>query len=114
LFNSIEVLTPQEFEEHDALEAALTLKSARPRCFIGVSGTVPNLVEQIEMVSSTPSRSHIRHSSARHKEIISRARAAAAGIIIRGRVARGAPGDWQRTYYMLPGKHSARALGKDV
>jgi aryl-alcohol dehydrogenase-like predicted oxidoreductase len=38
-----------------------------------------------------------------HEEIISRAGAAGAGIIIRGGVARGAPGDWQRTYYMLPG-----------
>jgi aryl-alcohol dehydrogenase-like predicted oxidoreductase len=38
-----------------------------------------------------------------HEEIISRAGAAEAGIIIRGGVARGAPSDWQRTYYMLPG-----------
>ncbi len=35
--------------------------------------------------------------------MISRAAAAGAGIIIRGGVARGAPTDWQRRYYMLPG-----------
>ena len=34
--------------------------------------------------------------------MIARAAAAGAGIIIRGGVARGAPEDWQRRYYMLP------------
>jgi aryl-alcohol dehydrogenase-like predicted oxidoreductase len=38
-----------------------------------------------------------------HEEVIARASAAGAGIIIRGGVARGAPTDWQRVYYMLPG-----------
>ena len=35
--------------------------------------------------------------------MIARASAAGAGIIIRGGVARGAPTDWRRTYYMQPG-----------
>jgi len=38
-----------------------------------------------------------------HEAVIARASAAGAGIIIRGGVARGAPADWRRTYYMLPG-----------
>src|ERR1700730_12354854 len=42
-------LTRQEFEEHGALEAALALKREGKVRFIGVSGTLPNLVEQIEM-----------------------------------------------------------------
>jgi aryl-alcohol dehydrogenase-like predicted oxidoreductase len=37
-----------------------------------------------------------------HEKVISRAAAAGAGIVIRGGGARGAPTDWQRTYYMLP------------
>jgi aryl-alcohol dehydrogenase-like predicted oxidoreductase len=42
-------LTRREFEEHGALEAALALKREGKVRFIGVSGTLPNLVEQIEM-----------------------------------------------------------------
>ena len=38
-----------------------------------------------------------------HEDVIGKAAQAGAGTIIRGGVARGAPTDWQRTNYMVPG-----------
>jgi aryl-alcohol dehydrogenase-like predicted oxidoreductase len=96
-------LTRQEFEEHGALDAALALKKEGKVRFLGVSGTLPNLVEQIEMGVFDAFQIPYSALQREHEEIISRAGAAEAGIIIRGGVARGAPSDWQRTYYMLPG-----------
>jgi aryl-alcohol dehydrogenase-like predicted oxidoreductase len=95
-------LTRQEFEEHGALDAALTLKREGKVRFLGVSGTLPNLAEQIEMGVFDAFQIPYSALQREHEEIISRAGAANAGIIIRGGVARGAPSDWQRTYYMLP------------
>src|ERR1700730_7023420 len=96
-------LTRQEFEEHGALDAALTLRREGKVRFLGVSGTLPNLAEQIEMGVFDAFQIPYSALQREHEEIISRAGAADAGIIIRGGVARGAPSDWQRTYYMLPG-----------
>jgi aryl-alcohol dehydrogenase-like predicted oxidoreductase len=95
-------LTRHEFEEHGALEAALTLKKEGKVRFLGVSGTLPNLADQIEMGVFDAFQIPYSALQREHEAIISRAAAAGAGIIIRGGVARGAPGDWQRTYYMLP------------
>jgi aryl-alcohol dehydrogenase-like predicted oxidoreductase len=96
-------LTRSEFEEHGALDAALALKKAGKVRFIGVSGTLPNLVEQIEMGIFDAFQIPYSALQREHEEVITRAAAAGAGIIIRGGVARGAPTDWQRRYYMLPG-----------
>jgi len=96
-------LTRSEFEEHGALEAALALKKVGKVRFIGVSGTLPNLMEQIEMGIFDAFQIPYSALQREHEEVISRAAAAGAGIIIRGGVARGAPTDWQRRYYMLPG-----------
>jgi aryl-alcohol dehydrogenase-like predicted oxidoreductase len=96
-------LTRMEFEEHGALEAALALKQAGKVRFIGVSGTLPNLVEQIEMGVFDAFQIPYSALQRDHDGAISKAAAAGAGIIIRGGVARGAPTDWQRRYYMLPG-----------
>ena len=96
-------LTRQELEEHGALDAALALKKEGKVRFLGVSGTLPNLVEQIGMGVFDAFQIPYSALQREHEEIISRAGAAEAGIIIRGGVARGAPNDWQRTYYMLPG-----------
>ena len=96
-------LTRSEFEEHGALEAALALKKAGKVRSIGVSGTLPNLVEQIEMGVFDVFQIPYSALQREHEGAISRASAAGAGIIIRGGVARGAPTDWQRRYYMVPG-----------
>lgn len=96
-------LTRQEFEEHGALEAALALKREGKVRFVGVSGTLPNLVEQIEMGVFDAFQIPYSALQRDHEGLISQAAAAGAGIIIRGGVARGAPTGWdQRTYYMLP------------
>jgi len=96
-------LTRGEFEEHGALEAALELKKAGKVRFIGVSGTLPNLAEQIEMGVFDAFQIPYSALQREHEEVIAQAASAGAGIIIRGGVARGAPADWQRRYYMLPG-----------
>jgi len=96
-------LTRHQFEEHGALEAALALKKAGKVRLIGVSGTLPQLAEQIEMGVFDAFQIPYSALQREHEEIIVRASTAGAGIIIRGGVARGAPTDWQRSYYMLPG-----------
>lgn len=95
-------LSRGEFEEHGALEAALALKQAGKVRFIGVSGTLPNLFEQVAMGVFDAFQIPYSALQREHEEVISQAAAAGAGIIIRGGVARGAPDDWQRRYYMLP------------
>ena len=95
-------ITRREFEEHGALEAALELKREGKVRFIGVSGTLPNLDEQIGMgvfdVFQIPYSALQRD----HENAIGRASKAGAGILIRGGVARGAPSDWHsRGYYMI-------------
>ena len=95
-------ITQREFEEHGALEAALELKRQGKVRFIGVSGTLPNLDEQIGMgvfdIFQIPYSALQRD----HENVIVRASKAGAGILIRGGVARGAPSDWQsRGYYMV-------------
>lgn len=96
-------LTRYQFDEHGALEAALALKKAGKVRLVGVSGTLPQLAEQIEMGVFDAFQIPYSALQREHEAIIARASAAGAGIIIRGGVARGAPTDWQRVYYMLPG-----------
>ena len=96
-------LTRDQFQEHGALEAALALKRAGKVRLVGVSATLPELAEQITMGVFDAFQIPYSALQREHEAIIARASAAGAGIIIRGGVARGAPVDWQRVYYMLPG-----------
>jgi aryl-alcohol dehydrogenase-like predicted oxidoreductase len=96
-------LTRPQFEEHGGLGAALELKKAGKVRLIGVSGTLPQLAEQIDMGVFDALQIPYSALQREHEDIIAHASAAGAGIIIRGGVARGAPTDWQRGYYMLPG-----------
>ncbi|WP_437872695.1 aldo/keto reductase [Sorangium sp. So ce363] len=96
-------LTRQELEQDGALEEALKLKSEGKVRFLGVSGTLPNLVEQIELGVFDAFQIPYSALQREHEEVISKAAQAGAGTIIRGGVARGAPTDWQRTNTMLPG-----------
>jgi aryl-alcohol dehydrogenase-like predicted oxidoreductase len=97
-------LTRREFEEQGALQELQTLqREGTVRC-IGVSGTLPNLDEQIAMGVFDAFQIPYSALQREHEDVIARASAAGAGIIIRGGVARGAPTDWERrSYYMLPG-----------
>jgi aryl-alcohol dehydrogenase-like predicted oxidoreductase len=96
-------LTLEEFEREGALQEALKLKQEGKVRFLGVSGTLPNLAEQID--SGVFDAFQIPYSALQreHEQLISKAAQAGAGAIIRGGVARGAPSDWQRTNYMVPG-----------
>src|SRR5688572_18443269 len=96
-------LTRREFEQDGALEEALKLKSEGKVRFLGVSGTLPNLVQQIEPGVFDAFQIPYSALQREHEDVITKAAEAGAGTIIRGGVARGAPDDWQRTYYMVPG-----------
>ena len=96
-------LTPHEFEEQGALQELQALQREGKVRFIGVSGTLPNLTEQIAMGVWDAFQIPYSALQREHEDVIARASAAGAGIIIRGGVARGMPEDWQsRNYYMLP------------
>jgi aryl-alcohol dehydrogenase-like predicted oxidoreductase len=96
-------LTPREFEEEGALQEALKLKAEGKVRFLGVSGTLPNLPEQIAMGVFDAFQIPYSALQREHEDVIARAAQAGAGTIIRGGVARGAPTDWERVNYMVPG-----------
>jgi aryl-alcohol dehydrogenase-like predicted oxidoreductase len=95
-------LTQAEFEQDGALQEAMKLKEEGKVRFLGVSGVLPNLVEQIEMGVFDAFQIPYSALQREHEDVISRAAKAGAGTIIRGGVARGAPSDWEkRAYYMI-------------
>jgi aryl-alcohol dehydrogenase-like predicted oxidoreductase len=71
--------------------------------FLGVSGTLPHLTEQIAMGVFDAFQIPYSALQREHEDVIGKAAQAGAGTIIRGGVARGAPTDWERTNYMVPG-----------
>lgn len=97
-------LTRREFEEHGALAELQALQREGKVRFLGVSGTLPNLVEQVEMGVFDAFQIPYSTLQREHEDVIAAASAAGAGIIIRGGAARGLPSDWEnRRYYMVPG-----------
>ena len=97
-------LTRQEFIESGSLAELKKLQSEGKVRFLGVSGTLPNLDEQIAMGDFDAFQIPYSAIQREHEDVIDRASAANAGIIIRGGAARGTPSDWEtRSYYMLPG-----------
>ena len=67
-----------------------------------MSGTLPNLVEQIEMGVFDAFQIPYSALQREHEDVITKAAETGYGAIIRGGVARGAPEDWSRIYYMVP------------
>lgn len=97
-------LTQSEYEAEGALQELLRLRDEGKVRFIGVSGTLPHLDEQILMGVFDAFQIPYSALQREHEDVIHRASEAGAGIIIRGGAARGAPSDWEgRPYYMLPG-----------
>ena len=96
-------LTRSEWEAEGALDELLKLKQESKVRFIGISGILPNLAQQVESgvfdVFQVPYSALQRE----HEHIIAKASSAGAGIIIRGGVARGTPNNWNKRYYMLSG-----------
>jgi len=95
-------LTKEEFEKDGALQEALKLRDEGKVRFVGVSGTLPNLVEQIDMGVFAAFQIPYSALQREHEDVIAKAAETGHGTIIRGGVARGAPTDWNRVYYMVP------------
>jgi len=95
-------LTQKELEADGALQELLKLREEGKVRFLGVSGTLPNLDEQIDMGVFDAFQIPYSALQREHEGVIARAAAAGAGIIIRGGAARGAPTDWEgKLYYMV-------------
>jgi aryl-alcohol dehydrogenase-like predicted oxidoreductase len=95
-------ISREEFDAQGALAEALALRDEGKVRFVGVSGVLPNLDEQIDMGVFDAFQIPYSGLQREHEDVITRASEAGAGIIIRGVVARGTPDDWEgRSYYML-------------
>src|SRR5262245_23349251 len=81
----------QTLEEHGALETVLELKRAGTVRFIGMSGTLPNLPEQIAMGVFDVFQIPYSAVEREHEALIAAAARAGAGIVVRGGAAKGAP-----------------------
>ena len=95
-------LTQKELEADGGLQELMKLREEGKVRFLGVSGTLPNLDEQIAMGVFDAFQIPYSALQREHEGVIARAAAAGAGIIIRGGAARGAPTDWEgKLYYMV-------------
>lgn len=95
-------ITEAEFHEFAALEEVFKLREEGKVRFVGVSATLPNMAQHIEMGVFDAFQVPYSALQRDHEDIITRASDAGAGIVIRGGVARGSVTDWQgRRYYML-------------
>ncbi|MGE0601589.1 MAG: aldo/keto reductase [Dehalococcoidia bacterium] len=72
--------------------------------FIGMSGTLPNIREQVAMGVFDEFQIPYSALEREHEVAIAEASAAGAGIVIRGGAARGAPTNWDRARPNLPVK----------
>jgi aryl-alcohol dehydrogenase-like predicted oxidoreductase len=84
-----------QLEEHGGLDALQKLQQQGKVRFIGISGTVPNLNEQIEMGVFDSFQIPYSAMERQHEALIEKASAAGAGIVIRGGAAKGGPGKEQ-------------------
>ena len=81
----------QALEEHGALETVLELKRSGTVRFIGMSGTLPNLPDQIAMGVFDVFQIPYSAVEREHEAVIAAAARAGAGIVVRGGAAKGAP-----------------------
>jgi len=82
-------------EEHGCLQTLLDLKKEGKVRFIGVSGTFPNITEQIELGVFDEFQIPYSALERKHEDVIHQASQAGAGIVIRGGAAKGGPGKEQ-------------------
>jgi aryl-alcohol dehydrogenase-like predicted oxidoreductase len=82
----------QTLEENGSLEAVMELKRQGKVRFIGMSSTLPNLADHIQMGVFDVFQIPYSALQREHEDAISEASRAGAGIVIRGGVARGGPG----------------------
>jgi aryl-alcohol dehydrogenase-like predicted oxidoreductase len=81
-----------QLEEHGALDALLDLQRQGKVRWIGASGELPNLLEQIAMDELAVFQIPYSAVEREHEDAIGEAAAAGRGVVIRSGVARGAPG----------------------
>jgi aryl-alcohol dehydrogenase-like predicted oxidoreductase len=81
----------QTLEEHGALEALLELRDAGKVRFIGMSGTLPHLIDHIAMGVFDVFQIPYSAVEREHEAAIATASQKGAGIVIRGGAAKGAP-----------------------
>jgi len=83
--------TPQQLTEHGGLEALQELQHQGKVRYIGISGTIPNLRDQIAMGVFDVFQIPYSALQLEHEELMADASNAGAGIVIRGGAARGGP-----------------------
>src|ERR1700724_723614 len=83
----------QTLEEHGALDALLELKEAGKVRFIGLSGTLPHLIDHIAMGIFDVFQIPYSAVEREHEAAITAAAQKGAGIVIRGGAATGAPAE---------------------
>ena len=88
-----------QLNEHGGLEALQALQRQGKVRYIGVSGTMPNLAEQIEMGVFDTFQIPYSALERAHETLIEQASRAGAGIIIRGGAAKGGPGKEQGDFW---------------
>jgi aryl-alcohol dehydrogenase-like predicted oxidoreductase len=81
----------QTLEKDGALETVLELKRSGTTRFVGMSGTLPNLVDHIAMGVFDVFQIPYSAVEREHEAVIAAAARAGAGIVIRGGAAKGAP-----------------------
>lgn len=83
--------TPQQLTEHGGLEALQELQHQGKVRYIGISGTIPNLRDQIAMGVFDVFQIPYSALQLEHEELMADASNTGAGIVIRGGAARGGP-----------------------
>jgi aryl-alcohol dehydrogenase-like predicted oxidoreductase len=89
----------EQLEEHDGLQALQDLQRQGKVRYIGMSGTIPNLKEQIEMGVFDAFQIPYSALERQHETLIEAASQAGAGIIVRGGAAKGGPGKEQGDFW---------------
>ncbi|MFN0073968.1 MAG: aldo/keto reductase, partial [Chloroflexota bacterium] len=84
--------TPLDITEDGGLEALQDLQRQGKVRYIGMSGTIPNLKDQIAMGVFDVFQIPYSALQREHEELMATASSAGAGIVVRGGAARGAPG----------------------
>ena len=84
--------TKAQLEEHGALEALLDLQRQGKVRWLGASGELPNLSEQLAMDQLAVFQIPYSAVEREHEQAIDEAASAGRGVVIRSGVARGAPG----------------------
>lgn len=82
----------EQLEEHGALECVLDLKRQGKVRWIGMSGTIPNLKDHIQMNVFDEFQIPYSAMEREHEELITTASQSGAGIVVRGGAAKGGSG----------------------